>query len=195
VYYGLHDTELNRKDYLVSERTEFGVIKKFRRDIWHKGQLMESSVVGKFEETLSRIAPYMRNTTSKMREIFGTPWEREFEDILTRRFGDDLNSMERAIKGYVQFALDAMYLQKAFEKERRYSPKRFVEAASAVYNNEEYMLSLYLPGILLSNYLWPHHYRQLLYFHTAFAPSVLAAPDKRFVDVGAGTGFYCCQML
>jgi 2-polyprenyl-3-methyl-5-hydroxy-6-metoxy-1,4-benzoquinol methylase len=103
--------------------------------------------------------------------------------------------METAVKGYVRFALDATRLQKRFEKELRYASKTYAEAAAAVYHNEEYMSTLYLPGILLSNYLWPHHYSQLCYFHNRFAPLALDFPDKRFADVGVGTGFYSCQML
>lgn len=156
---------------------------------------MGSIKVQTFDEMLSRIAPYMRTTVSKMRDRFGDKWEGEFEDILTRMFADDHERLETAIKGYVRFAIDATRLQMRFAKERQYVSKTYDEAADAVYHNEEYMNTLYLPGILLSNYIWPHHYSQLCYFHSRFAPMVLGSEDKRFADVGVGTGFYSCQML
>jgi SAM-dependent methyltransferase len=95
----------------------------------------------------------------------------------------------------VRFALDALRLQKRFEKERVYLPKSYDDAARAVYHNREYMETLYLPGILLSHYLWPHHYRQLCYFQREFMPRVRQAGGRRFLDVGVGTGFYSRQAL
>jgi 2-polyprenyl-3-methyl-5-hydroxy-6-metoxy-1,4-benzoquinol methylase len=52
------------------------------------------------------------------------------------------------------------------------------------------MHGLYLPGILLSQYLWPHHYNQQQFFLNKFMPRVRSAPVRRFADVGIGTGFF-----
>jgi hypothetical protein len=72
------------------------------------------------------------------------------------------------------FSLDAMRLQKKFEKTRRYEAKTYEQAAREVYQNQEYMRDLYLPGILLSHYLWPHHYRQLQFFRRSYVPLATA---------------------
>jgi hypothetical protein len=130
-----------------------------------------------------------------MRDRFGIPWEEDFEYTLARVFGEDHERLETAIKGYVRFAIDATRLQMRFAKERQYIAKTYEEAANAVYHNEKYMDTLYLPGTLLSNYLWPHHYRQLCFFRSQFGNMVATSPDKQFADVGVGTGFYSCQML
>jgi SAM-dependent methyltransferase len=121
---------------------------------------------------------------------FSPHWEGQFEETLARIFGTDDERMNMAVKGYIRFAIDATRLQMRFEKERKYIPKSYAEAASAVYHNGEYMRNLYLPGILLSQYLWPHHYNQQQFFHKKFIPLVRQARTKRFADVGIGTGFF-----
>lgn len=149
----------------------------------------------RFERILARAAPYMADAVQKGRRTFGQPWEIQFDETLDRIFGEDEGRLTAAAKGYVRFALDALRLQKRFEKERAYLPKSYDEAARDVYHNREYMDTLYLPGILLSHYLWPHHYRQLSYFHRKFMPRALREGATRFLDVGVGTGFYSRQAL
>ena len=151
-------------------------------------------LVSRFEEMMSKKAPYMASTVNKGRITFGETWEERFDETLQHLFNDQV-LMENAIEGYIRFALEATKLQKRFEKERQYIPKSYQEAAESVYHNESYMLNLYLPGILLSHYLWPHHYRQLCYFHDKFVPRVFASVDKSFCDVGVGSGFYSRQLL
>lgn len=151
--------------------------------------------VEQFERILTGIAPYMADTVARGRRDFGEPWQRQFDETLARVFGGDEARLSTAARGYVRFALDSVRLHKRFEKDRVYLPKTYDEAARGVYHNKEYMDGLYLPGILLSHYLWPHHYRQLGYFQREFAPRVRAFDDQRFLDVGVGTGFYSRQML
>ena len=155
---------------------------------------MRFPFVACFETSMARIAPFMSNTVAKMRGVFGESWEARFEETLSKMFADE-KTMENAIKGYVRFALEATKLQKRFEKDGEYIPKTYDDVAQDVYHNEEYMHNLYLPGNLLSHYLWPHHYRQLMYFHDVFVPRMLASGDRSFVDVGVGTGFYSRQLL
>src|SRR5262245_1045930 len=130
---------------------------------------MPFSSVRQFETILTRHAPYMANTVPKGR-AFSPEWEAQFDETLTRIFGQDEERMTNAARGYIRCALDATRLQKRFEKERCYVPKSYDEAAAAVYHNADYMHNLYLPGILLSQYLWPHHYNQQQFFHRCFLP-------------------------
>lgn len=137
----------------------------------------------------------MASTVPKARENFGTAWEARFDETLEKIFGDDHARLEKAVAGYVRFALDATRLQKRFERELRYVAKTYEEAARTVYHSRDYMVDLYLPGILMSHFLWPHHYRQLTFFIERFVPLVGAAGHQRFCDVGIGTGFYSRQLL
>jgi 2-polyprenyl-3-methyl-5-hydroxy-6-metoxy-1,4-benzoquinol methylase len=61
--------------------------------------------------------------------------------------------------------------------------------------NEEFMMNLYLPGILVSQFLWRHHYRQIKFHREKFLPLLDRLEDKRFYDVGTGTGFYSVQVF
>lgn len=156
---------------------------------------MSNNKVQALDEILGRVAPYMSNTVSKQKSLFQAPWEKDFNHAIEKMFGGDLHKLENAVKGYVRFALDATRLQKRFEKTRQYDHKTYEEAAKSVYHNEDYMNSLYLPGIFLSHYLWPHHYQQLQFFLEDFKPLVLELKKPEFCDVGVGTGFYSRQML
>jgi 2-polyprenyl-3-methyl-5-hydroxy-6-metoxy-1,4-benzoquinol methylase len=99
------------------------------------------------------------------------------------------------VTGYIKFALDGMLLQKRFDKTRQYVKKSHSEASAEVYQNRDYMNDLYLPGILLSHYLWRHHYLQHRFYIEEFLPLVHAHGGKEFYDIGVGTGFYSKEML
>ena len=138
-------------------------------------------------------APYMGGAVAKGR-AFSPDWARQFEDVLARVFPDD-QQLADAAKGYIEFAFDGLRLQHKFAKELKYIHKTFEDVAKVVYHNPEYMNRLYLPGILVSHFLWPHHYRQLQFFWEHFAPRVKDPVSPEFADVGVGTGFYSVQAL
>lgn len=126
---------------------------------------------------------------------FGAPWVADFEAILSTLFGTP-GALELAAQGYASFAFDTLRRQKAFEASGEYPHKTYAQAAQEVYFNAEHMTREYLPGLLLSHYLWPHHYRQLSFFDTAFlAPMRLAGDPQRFAEVGVGTGVYSGRIL
>ncbi len=131
---------------------------------------------------------------ARSNEAFGDLWIREFEDMLSHLFpSEDL--LAAGLQAYVKFAMDSVRLQAAFEKVGAYRGSSYEEASKRVYRNEDYMMSEYLPGLLLSHYLWPHHYRQLVFFDNAFVRPAKNVAISRFVEVGVGTGVYSRRML
>jgi SAM-dependent methyltransferase len=138
--------------------------------------------------------PFRAEHIERATAAFGEAWASELEDLLARMFpaGDGL---EQAARGYCDFVLDGMRLMKRFERDGVYAAKSYDEAAHEVYHNRAYMLDLYLPGNLLSHYLWPHHWRQLVFFRNSFLADLRASDDPRFADVGVGTGFYSRILL
>jgi 2-polyprenyl-3-methyl-5-hydroxy-6-metoxy-1,4-benzoquinol methylase len=88
-----------------------------------------------------------------------------------------------------------MRLQERFNKTRKYEDLSLEEAFERVYMNEEFMMNSYLPGIFLSHFLWRHHYKQFLFHKTQFLPRLDSIRDKRFYEVGTGTGFYTLQLF
>jgi SAM-dependent methyltransferase len=151
--------------------------------------------VCRFEAAMAAIAPFMVPSLKRQRDTFGDEWVREFGTTLAKFIARSDERLSNAVRGYVNFALDGMRLQKRFEKTRQYENKSYAEAANAVYQNRNYMFGLYLPGILLSHYLWPHHYRQLQFYRRSFLPRAVASEPGEFCDIGPGTGFYSRQLL
>lgn len=137
---------------------------------------------------------FSRDVVNRGIFLFGDPWASEFEELLGRLFPGD-ERLSSAAKGYSTFAMGSMRLQAEFERTRVYRAKSFAEAADTVYFNEERMMNEYLPGLLLSHYLWPHHFRQLKFFDTAFLEPMRVAGATNFVEVGVGTGVYSRRLL
>lgn len=125
---------------------------------------------------------------------FGSAWTEEFEQTLSGLFPTQ-PALAQAAKGYARFVMALVRLQRQFEKERRYPDKAYADAAGEVYMDEEYMLSQYLPGLLLSHFLWPHHWRHAKFFDLAFVSQMQAHPQPSFVEVGIGTGLYSRRLL
>ena len=126
--------------------------------------------------------------------LFGQPWADEFE-VVVNALCPTPQSAVAAARGYATFAMHSMRLQAVFERERQYKAKTHEQAASEVYFNERHMMDEYLPGLLLSHFLWPHHYRQLQFFDSAFVQAMRVAGATSFMEVGIGTGLYSSLLL
>jgi hypothetical protein len=126
--------------------------------------------------------------------LFGEAWATEFEKVVSSLF-PDAEAIAAAATGYATFAMQSMRLQAAFEKERQYKIKTHEQASSEVNFNEKHMMQEYLPGLLLSHFLWPHHYRQLQFFDSAFVQAMRVANASTFLEVGIGTGLYSGLLL
>ncbi len=148
-----------------------------------------------FETLMQEEARIFAKSFLKMKEEFGEEWERQFDNHLSRLFGNSMEAMRNALRGYRAFAIDAMRLQNDFNRDKQYKSKSYEQALTDVYLNKSYMHDLYLSGIFLSNFLWPHHFRQLLFYHQHFIPAAKKLGVKEFYDVGTGTGFYSVQLM
>jgi SAM-dependent methyltransferase len=159
-----------------------------------RGSDMALEALELFKRELYDNAKIFRKTFEDVQEQFGEPWAEEFDEHLDNLFGRDVEAYRSAIRGYSRFAIDAMRLQRIFNKKRKYEDQSYEEAYENVYMNPEYMMNLYLPGIFVSHFLWRHHYRQFGYYKEKFLPLLDAMEDKRFYEVGTGTGFYTVQI-
>jgi len=146
-------------------------------------------------EALASTFPMFRKVVAVRIREFGVPWVERFERELSVYFRGDTTAIARAVDGYGRFSLEAMRLQQQFDKTLAYPGVSYRDAVSEVYDNLEYMLGTYLPALLLSHYLWPHHYRQLLWAHARFFDRLRATGARTFCDVGVGTGFYSKEAL
>jgi 2-polyprenyl-3-methyl-5-hydroxy-6-metoxy-1,4-benzoquinol methylase len=156
---------------------------------------MELKSLELFTTLFLKEAAIFKKTFWDVQAEFGDPWRAEFDIHLLKLFALDEAAYRNAIRGYGKFAIDAMRLQRRFNQTLKYEDVSYEEACARVYLNEEYMRTLYLPGIFVSHFLWRHHYRHFLYHKERFLPLLDANSDKRFYEVGTGTGFYTVQAL
>ena len=148
-----------------------------------------------FRDLFFEKAGLFKKTYLSLESEFGDEWQDEFDLHLDKLFAKDIEANINAINGYTNFSIDAMRLQKLFNKKLAYEDVSYEDALEKVYLNEDYMMKLYLPGIFVSHFLWRHHYRQFLFYKEKFLPLLDNSEDKRFYEVGTGTGFYTTQIL
>ena len=147
----------------------------------------------RLEARFRSASPIFRDAVPRVRTLLGGRWAADADDAVARLLPSD-DAVAGAVDGYARFALDALRLQARFEQTGEYRHRTYDEVAAAVYLDDEYMRTCYLPGLLLAHYLWPHHYRQLRAFH-AWAEDVARTGPGRCSEVGVGTGIYSRRLL
>ncbi len=152
-------------------------------------EVQTTAPIAKLLALMEGSARFARDSVHRAAAEFGPTWAADFSAMLSRFYADDAALLD-ALKGYAAFVMDSMRRQKRFEKELSYPAKTYAEAAAEVYYNDDYMRRQYLPGLLLSHYLWPHHYQQIEYFKSYFLPWMRAHQVTEFAEVGVGTGIY-----
>lgn len=148
-----------------------------------------SAPVARLLAMMENSARFARESVRRASAEFGQDWEDDFSAMLQNFYGSDI-ALQDAVKGYAAFVMDSMRRQKRFEQELSYPAKTYAEAAAEVYYNDDYMRQQYLPGLLLSHYLWSHHYQQIEYFKGFFLPWLRRTGVEEFAEVGVGTGIY-----
>ena len=158
---------------------------------------MNEAVV-KFSEQLSEKSRMFGGVVTQAYETFGDPWADEFAEALRRMFGEvGGTGWYEAIKGYGLFSMDALRYQAFFEKNGHYQASNYSEVKSERWDNSEFMLTNYMPGMFISYFLWPHHYRLICHYRSAVL-SELAKHESdynSFCEVGVGTGIYSRETL
>lgn len=149
----------------------------------------ETPALDRLEARFRADSPIFREAMAAPRRLFGEQWARSFDHTVSRMLPHD-NDISAAVDGYSRFALDVLRLQHSFEVDGEYVHKSYADVATEVYANDAYMTTRYLPGLLLSHFLWPHHYRQARYFDNIFVEEMCRARAGIFYDIGVGTGYY-----
>jgi 2-polyprenyl-3-methyl-5-hydroxy-6-metoxy-1,4-benzoquinol methylase len=122
---------------------------------------------------------------------FGDQWESELSVTIERAFGMDDTGWSLAVDGYAEFCTDALRSQVFFEHKGHYKASSYADVSQACYHNAEFMFRSYLPGMLLSHYVWPHHHRMLQWFRSLSHQLNI----KTFAEVGTGCGMYSKEAL
>jgi len=144
-----------------------------------------------FHARLKESFPAFAGIVDRDYAAFGDPWAQAFSHDLEAMFGPpDDPRWEEAIRGYVLFSLDALRSQKFFEENGRYKASNYADVKRDYWDNPEFMLVNYLPGMFTSYYLWPHHYRLLRFYVDDVLPLVGERRPPHFCEVGTGTAVY-----
>ena len=137
-------------------------------------------------------------------EELGEPYQAELEGFLARyaqyllRHG---RTLTEAVDSYVRFVNDMVRARVDFLSTGKYRNDSFREVNEQVYNNPEVM-AYHMEGLLLSQFLWQHHYLMLQFFRDKMMP--LAPKTRRYLEVGGGHGLHvdifgklagpCCEI-
>jgi len=103
-----------------------------------------------------------------------------------------VKTLDYSIDCYLQMIADINYETVRFIQTGEYSSKTFDEVNARVYNNPEVM-EYYVHGILMSQFLWAHHYNILLFFNKIIQEN----SDKihNYLEVGGGHGLYASEAI
>lgn len=110
----------------------------------------------------------------------------KYEELLT----NEEKTIDYAIECYLQMLADVNYESVQFMQTGVYSSNSFEEVNKRVYGNPEVM-EYYMHGLLLSQFLWLHHYDILLYFNQIMHEN--SANIKEYLEVGGGHGLYISE--
>lgn len=179
---------------MTSTTTETGFVKVPANSLPYRLEPARTPALVQMSELLRARHRFAADIVDRGAALFGEIWAYEFEQVVSALFPSP-EAIAAAVKGYATFAMQSMRLQAAFERERQYKAKTHEQASSEVYFNEAHMMQEYLPGLLLSHFLWPHHYRQLQFFESAFVQAMRVAGATSFMEVGIGTGLYSGLLL
>ena len=153
----------------------------------------ETSPPSTFDKMLAQCRqqyPRFAGQWEASRTLFGDQWEKEFSAAAGATFSPDPNpAWDDMITGYAEFCTEALRAQVFFEKNGRYKADNYAAVNAECYQNGEFMLHRYLPGLYMSHYIWPHHYRLLRAFQDKLLPQ-LPADTRTFYEVGVGCGMY-----
>ncbi|MEQ8667437.1 MAG: class I SAM-dependent methyltransferase [Rhodospirillales bacterium] len=105
--------------------------------------------------------------------------------------GDDW--IRESVRSYVYLSLEFLRLQRELEKTGAYLMSTEAETAQHVYDNADVFGGYYLPGLLLTEALWPNHFVLNTAFLNRFVEGL--PPNPAILEVGVGTGYHLSQLL
>ena len=150
--------------------------------------------VSELQEIFTSQFPLFSRAIERGLATFGPSWGAQFEETLNRVFPTPAE-LSDAANAYALFAIDMMRRQRTFEQDRRYPDRSYQESMTEVYLDTDFMSRQYLPALLLSHYLWPHHYQQANFFTSAFVSTFALSENPEFIEVGVGTGIHSRWLL
>ncbi|MEM6261845.1 MAG: class I SAM-dependent methyltransferase [Bacteroidota bacterium] len=149
------------------------------------------TIIQKIEERNPRHAKKLRGNMEGLEDTFYYQANEFFDKYLdfVDREGKDL---DYGIDSYMKMIRDYMYEQVTFAKTGSYSCTSFEDANERVYNNPEVM-DYYMHGLMLSQFLWRHHYEVFEFFNASF-PNY-ASRINSYLEIGGGHGIFLSEAM
>jgi SAM-dependent methyltransferase len=151
-------------------------------------------LVDEFEALLKRLSAPLSGIIQQNKTEFGEAWGAEFESVLKIAI-QATASMDSLVTSYIHFTLHILMSQKRYELSGVYENTSYEEVKKQYYDNPEFVTDEYMPGLMLSHYLWPHHYRLLRFFQLDILDNVATQNARTFCEVGLGTALYSLKTL
>lgn len=101
-------------------------------------------------------------------------------------------TMDYAIECYLKMIADFNTETIGFLETGKYSSSSFKEVNKRVYDNPEIM-EYYMHGLLLSQFLFHHHYSVLLYFNQLVREN--STQIENYLEIGGGHGLYISEAI
>ncbi len=101
-------------------------------------------------------------------------------------------TFDYAIDCYLQMIADVYFESVQFMKTGKYTSTSFEEVNQRVYNDPKVM-EYYMHGLVLSQFLWSHHYDILLYFNKTISNN--SGQIKNYLEIGGGHGLYISEAI
>ena len=155
-----------------------------------------SSTVKEFSDRLGARFPMFADSVARAQQRHGETWTEELASDLETIFPEAREeNWSGPIEGYAKFTFDAAKSQRIFEKTGKYTGVSNDHLQEQYYRDPEFMFRNYLPGLFVSFYLWPHHFRLIEYYRADIAPRLRSLRPRTFCEVGVGTGIYSRETL
>jgi 2-polyprenyl-3-methyl-5-hydroxy-6-metoxy-1,4-benzoquinol methylase len=150
-----------------------------------------SHIISKIELTDPMHAKKLKSNLLNLGDSFNTKAEifiKRVEKFLEAQ-GKDI---DYGIECYSRVCSDTMFEQIQFAQTDTYSSQSFNEVNERVYNNPSVM-EYYMNGLLLTQFLWYHHYKMLTFFTKTLYP--LSSKIQRYLEVGGGHGLQVSEAI
>jgi SAM-dependent methyltransferase len=149
-----------------------------------------------FQEELRKQYPVFAPIIDRGYAEHGDAWADDTARNIETMFGPRGDPRwDEAIRGYVHFSLDVLRSHKFFETHGRYEASSYEDLKRDYWENPEFMLERYLPGIFVSHFIWPQHYRLIRFFREEALPAIALRHPSQFCEVGVGSGLYSSETL
>lgn len=148
-------------------------------------------IISSIENQNKLHAKKLKKTLSGLDESFYNESEVFFNNYIqfTKNIGRDL---DYGINSYLKMLDDVLVETIEFIRSGKYSSESFDEVNKRVYSNPEVM-EYYMHGLLLSQFLWFHHYKIYRFFKDNI--SKYNKTSKQYLEIGAGHGLFMNEAI